>query len=46
MRSHEQMQATIAYVENNPVAAGLCVNPQDWRFSSAGERAGGTPALR
>lgn len=25
-----------AYIRNNPVKAGLCAKPQDWRFSSAG----------
>ena len=25
-----------AYIRNNPVKAGLCVKPEDWRFSSAG----------
>ena len=48
MRDAEQFQATVAYVENNPVAAGLCAAARDWRFSSAFDegRAGGTPALR
>lgn len=35
MRSNEQFEWTIAYVENNPVAAGLVERPEDWRFSSA-----------
>ncbi len=26
---------TVRYVERNPVAARLCVNPQDWEWSSA-----------
>jgi hypothetical protein len=40
MRDEEQFARTIAYVENNPVAAKLVARPQDWRFSSAwsGER--------
>jgi REP element-mobilizing transposase RayT len=46
MRNEEQFQTTVAYVENNPVAAALCTTPQQWPFSSASERAGGTPALR
>lgn len=25
-----------AYIRNNPVKAGLCAKPEDWRFSSAG----------
>lgn len=35
MRSEQQLEWTVAYVENNPVAAGLCEAPPDWRFSSA-----------
>jgi len=27
--------ATVRYVERNPVAAGLCREPQDWKWSSA-----------
>jgi REP element-mobilizing transposase RayT len=35
MRTDEQYANTAAYIENNPVAAGLCAAPEDWRFSSA-----------
>lgn len=35
MRSEDQFSDTIAYIENNPVAAGLCERPADWDFSSA-----------
>jgi REP element-mobilizing transposase RayT len=35
MRSEQQFEWTVAYVENNPVAAGLAERPEDWRFSSA-----------
>lgn len=35
MRNQEQLEATRAYVEANPVAAGLCRAPEEWRFSSA-----------
>lgn len=38
MRSAEQFETTVAYIENNPVAAELCAHPQDWRFSSANWR--------
>jgi REP element-mobilizing transposase RayT len=27
-----------AYIRNNPVKAGLCAQPEDWPFSSAGAR--------
>jgi hypothetical protein len=35
VRSDEQAVTTIAYIENNPVKAGLCVSPADWPWSSA-----------
>lgn len=35
MRSEKQFAMTVAYIENNPVAAGLCDSPADWKFSSA-----------
>jgi REP element-mobilizing transposase RayT len=35
MRNGKQTERAIAYVESNPVAAGLCMEPADWRFSSA-----------
>jgi len=48
MRSAEQFERAVAYIENNPVVAELCEAPTDWRFSSAhwrlrnaGEGAGG-----
>jgi len=48
MRSETQFASTLAYIEANPVAAGLCEAPEDWPFSSAnwpaadaGEGAGG-----
>jgi putative transposase len=41
MRNGKQTERAIAYVEDNPVAAGLCLEPQEWRFSSAHYRASG-----
>jgi REP element-mobilizing transposase RayT len=35
MRDQAQFEATIVYVGNNPVAAGLALRPQDWAWSSA-----------
>lgn len=35
MRDYEHFAKTIAYIENNPVKAGLCEKPSEWRFSSA-----------
>jgi putative transposase len=31
----KHLLSTVRYVERNPVAARLCVNPQDWEWSSA-----------
>jgi len=48
IRDDRHLQATIEYIENNPVAAGLAPSPESWQFSSASQRkkkAGGTPAL-
>jgi putative transposase len=49
MRDDRQLEAARFYIENNPVAAGLCASMEDWRWSSALSRnqdAGETPALR
>jgi REP element-mobilizing transposase RayT len=35
MRNEEQMARTIDYIEGNPVQAGLCREPVEWRWSSA-----------
>jgi putative transposase len=36
------LMAAIRYVENNPVAAAMVAQPQDWRWSSARSHATGT----
>ena len=36
VRSAEELQDLIAYVENNPVKAGLAEAPEQWLWSSAG----------
>lgn len=41
MRDEDQLSNTIAYVEGNPVAAGLVKSAEDWPFSSASERDAG-----
>jgi REP element-mobilizing transposase RayT len=41
MRNGIQTERAIAYVENNPVAAYLCDEPNLWQWSSAFERAKG-----
>lgn len=35
MRDDDHLSATIAYVESNPVKAGLCGSPDSWPYSSA-----------
>jgi putative transposase len=37
IRSPAELRWLIAYVENNPVDAGLAKSPQEWRWSSAAE---------
>jgi REP element-mobilizing transposase RayT len=36
IRDERHFRATRAYIENNPVAAGLVTSPSDWPWSSAG----------
>lgn len=38
MRDEAHLAATVAYIEDNPVKAGLCDEPWEWRFSSARRR--------
>lgn len=35
MRNEEQLERTVAYIENNPVKAKLAEAPSDWPWSSA-----------
>jgi REP element-mobilizing transposase RayT len=35
MRSEAHFERSVDYIEMNPVEAGLCKYPEDWRFSSA-----------
>jgi REP element-mobilizing transposase RayT len=35
IRNEKHLRATIAYIEQNPVKAGLCSNTSDWQWSSA-----------
>jgi len=35
IRDETHYEAALAYVEMNPVKAGLCSRPDEWRFSSA-----------
>src|SRR5262245_15912184 len=38
IRDEPHFFATLAYIESNPVKAGLVARPEDWRWSSAGRR--------
>lgn len=40
MRNETQFARAVAYIEANPVKAGLCERPEAWRFSSASHRCG------
>ena len=39
IRGTRHFAAVVRYIENNPVKAGFCGLPEEWRFSSAFERA-------
>jgi len=43
IRDDAEHARLVAYVENNPVKARLCKSPEDWKWSSAHERAPRTP---
>jgi REP element-mobilizing transposase RayT len=40
IRNQRHFQNAVVYIEGNPVKAGLCEDPTDWRWSSAGRRFG------
>ena len=42
IRDDAERARLVAYVENNPVKAGLCKRPEDWKWSSAHEQARAT----
>jgi putative transposase len=44
IRSNKELVAVVAYVEANPVAAGLAACPQEWPWSSACKDTGGKTA--
>ncbi|MBL8470220.1 MAG: transposase [Rhodocyclaceae bacterium] len=41
IRDERHFNAALVYIENNPVAAGLCAEPSDWPFGSASRRRNG-----
>jgi putative transposase len=46
VESDRQLVDTIRYVLRNPVAAGLCARPDDWRWSSYAATVGRRPCPR
>lgn len=38
VRDEEELERIVLYIRGNPVKAGLVREPQDWKFSSCGER--------
>lgn len=38
IRNEKEFARVVAYIENNPVKAGLCQEPQKWKWSSAHKR--------
>ncbi len=38
VRSRDEMEATVRYIESNPVAAGLATAVEEWPWSSAAAR--------
>jgi putative DNA methylase len=43
IRNEKVFITAVEYIEHNPVKAGLCQTPQDWKFSSAFYRDGAQP---
>jgi REP element-mobilizing transposase RayT len=43
IRDENHLAAAIAYIEQNPVKAGLCSQPVDWAYGSAHHRSAGVP---
>jgi len=41
IRNVEELERVRSYIERNPVVAGLVQRPEDWPWSSAGERSRG-----
>ena len=46
VRDERHFAAAVAYIEDNPVKAGLAANPGDWRFGSASRRPEGAHPAR
>jgi putative DNA methylase len=46
IRNAKHFENAVSYIENNPVRAGLCESPAEWRFGSAWFRARSANASR
>ena len=46
VRDERHFYNAVAYIENNPVKAGLCEKPEDWKWSSATWRKPGSARFR
>lgn len=46
IRNEEHFQQVICYIHENPVKAGLCSSPEEWRWSSVWERQPGNAKLQ
>jgi hypothetical protein len=43
IETDEQLLTVLRYVDQNPVRAGICGRPEQWRWSSAAAMAGRSP---
>lgn len=46
VRNERGFNAAVEYIERNPVVAGLCGSPEEWRFGSAFHRGAQASCLR
>src|SRR5260370_35393164 len=46
VRSEPELQRIVAYIEENPVSAGLAATPQDWPWASPPRASQGMPHHR
>ena len=44
IRDYKHFHKTVRYIENNPVKAGLCKKPGNWKYGSAYRNADGSSA--
>lgn len=46
LRTHDVFMQKLEYIHYNPVKAGLCINPEDYHYSSAGFYYNGTDSFK